>query len=127
MAANKPLHGSIEDLPNAPGVFFPGAVKKVVFGPTRFWPDYVMRSWIVAPGGGERTTHHHPWPHWVVCIEGETCNVIGEETFTMKAGDWEYIPGGEEHCFWNKSDTERCVILCTVPPEGDVAIKGKGC
>ena len=123
----KPLHGTIRDLPNAPGVFFPHATKKVVFGPTRFWSDYVMRCWILDPHGGEDDTHHHPWPHWVVCIEGECGNVIDDETFDMKAGDWEYIPGGAEHRFWNKSETEQCVVLCIVPPEGDSAINGKGC
>ena len=126
MASNKPLHGAIDDLPDAPGLFFEGSQKKVVFGPTRFWPDYVMRCWIVQPGCGERQTHHHPWPHIVVCIEGETSNILGDEHFDMKPGDWEYIPGDIEHCFWNKSDTEICKILCIVPPKGDIAIK-KGC
>lgn len=124
---NKPLHGSIRDLPDAPGVFFPGATKKVVFGPTHFWPDYVMRCWILDPQGGEEDTHHHPWPHWVVCIEGECVHVIDDDTFNMKAGDWEYIPGGAEHRMWNKSETEQCAVLCIVPPEGDIPINGKGC
>lgn len=123
----KPLHGSIVDLPDAPGVFFPGATKKVVFGPTHFWPDYVMRCWILDPSGGEADTHHHPWPHWVVCIDGECVNVIDDDTFDMKAGDWMFVPGGSEHLFRNKSDKEKCSVLCIVPPEGDIPIDGKGC
>ncbi len=122
----KVLHGSIYDLPDAPGVFFKGATKKVVYGPTRFLPDYVVRCWILEPSGGESKTHHHEWPHWVICIEGECTNVIDDDTFDMTAGCWEYIPGNAEHRFWNKSDTERCVVLCMVPPEGDIPIKG-GC
>lgn len=127
MAMNKPLHGSIHDLPNAPGAFFKGATKKVVFGPTRFWEDYVMRAWILEPDAGEDHTHHHEWPHWVVCIDGECGNVIGDDTFDMGPGDWEFIPGSAEHRFWNKSHTKTCTVLCIVPPEGDIAIGGYGC
>ena len=34
--------GKIKDLPEAPGNFIENASKKVIFGPTHFWPDYVM-------------------------------------------------------------------------------------
>lgn len=86
-----------------------------------------MRCWILDPSGGEADTHHHPWPHWVVCIDGQCVNVIDDETFDMKAGDWMFVPGGSEHLFRNKSDKEKCSVLCIVPPEGDIPIDGKGC
>lgn len=122
----KPYHGTIEDLPNAPGVFFEGATKKVIFGPTRFWDDFVMRYWILDPDGGEKKTHHHPWPHWVICTYGECINIIDDDTFEMKAGDWEYVPSNAEHRFYNKSSTDVCKVICIVPPHGDIPIKG-GC
>lgn len=123
----KILHGPIDSLPDAPGVFFKGGIKKVVFGPDHFWPDYVMRCWIVDPLGGEEDTHHHPWPHWVVCIKGECFNIIDDEQFQLRSGDWMFVPGGAEHRFKNTSQTEQCWLLCIVPPKGDIPIHGKGC
>ena len=35
--------GKINELPEALGNFMPNSSKKVVFGPTHFWPDYVLR------------------------------------------------------------------------------------
>lgn len=52
--------GKIEELPNVTnGHFIENSVKKVVFGPDRFWPDYVMRCFILQPGALSEP-HAHP-------------------------------------------------------------------
>ena len=120
------LHGSIYSLPEAPGNFMEGAQKKVVFSPERFLPGYVLRCWIVAPGKGERETHQHPWPHWVVVLNGKGCHCIDGQVFYSEPGEWAFIPGDVPHYFYNCSDTEDLSLLCMVPPEGDVAPPSDG-
>ena len=116
------LHGSISTLPEAPGNFMEGAKKKVIFSPDRFLPDYSVRCWTLAPNMGEREPHTHPWPHWVVVIEGTGYHSIDGQGFYSKAGDWMFIPGNIPHYFYNSSDTNELSILCMVPPEGDVDV-----
>lgn len=121
--------GKIEDLPEAPGNFIQNASKKVVFGPTHFWPDYVMRCFNLEPGAGEKEPHTHPWCHWVVVYDGEGVFSIDGVEYHVKHGDWVHIPGNHPHYNYNPSKTEKFCFLCIVPPEGDVSplLKGKGC
>ena len=127
MDINK-LHGSIYALPEAAGNFMENAQKKVVFAPERFWPDYVMRCWILAPNAGDTKPHQHPWPHWMVVIKGTGHHSIDGKEFDSKPGDWIFVPSDVDHYFNNPSDTENLEILCTVPPEGDINVNSlKGC
>ena len=53
--------GKITELPEALGNFMPNSSKKVVFGPTHFWPDYVLRCFDLEPSAGSHEPHTHEW------------------------------------------------------------------
>ncbi len=120
--------GKIEELPNVTnGHFIENSVKKVVFGPDRFWPDYVMRCFILQPGAGSES-HAHPWPHYAVLIKGQGVFQIDGVATPIEAGSYIHVPGGLSHNFWNTSETEEFTLLCIVPRIGDVnPLAGKGC
>lgn len=113
------LCGKISDLPSVdPGRHMLGGEKRVVFGPDHFWPTHVMRCFTLKPGG-MAATNHHPWEHWFVCIGGKGKFQIGDEIYPIEAGYWVYVPEEVTHGFWNESETEDLVCLCTVTQEGD--------
>ena len=122
-------HGTIMDLPEAPGNFIEHSSKKVIFGPDNWWEDYVMRCFTFDPGKGLGSANHsHPGPHFIVILKGEGLFHIEDEEFTAKAGDYVYIPPMPYHDFKNNSDTEEFRFLCIVPKAGDVnPLLGKGC
>ncbi len=122
--------GKINELPEALGNFMPNSSKKVVFGPTHFWTDYVLRCFDLEPLAGSHEPHTHEWCHWMVVFEGNgVVNIDGEE-HPVERGSWCHIPGNIPHNFYNSSDSEHFVFLCIVPPEGDVnpmLAGSKGC
>ena len=63
--------------------------------------------------------NHHPWVHWFVCISGHGKFKINEEEYDLEAGTWVFVPSEASHSFWNTSETEDLVSLCTVTVEGD--------
>ena len=44
---------------------------------------------------------------------------INEEEYDLEAGTWVFVPSEASHSFWNTSETEDLVSLCTVTVEGD--------
>ena len=112
--------GKINDLPTEDiSNHILGGVKRVVFGPDRFWPDYVMRAFTLQPGA-VAPPNVHEWMHWAVCIQGEGRIIIDGVEHDFSRGSWMHTPPHINHTFWNTSDTEEFVLLCIVPPEGDV-------
>ena len=77
-----------------------------------------MRLFTLEPGA-ESSIHSHPWPHWFVCIKGESHFLIGKERVPLEFGTWLHIPVGMHHNFGNTGNGEP-MGLCSVPPEGDV-------
>ena len=119
--------GKIEELPVVTeGHFIENAEKRVVFGPGRFWEDYVMRCFTLNPGAAS-ATHAHPWPHYAVCIGGVGKFKVGEEAAELVNGVWVYVPGGVPHNFRNTGADNQMVLLCIVPKEGDVNPMLIGC
>ncbi len=121
--------GQLFDLPvNNESNFVPNSEKRIVFGPKdRFWDDYVMRCFTFAPHAEIEKVHHHPWPHWMICLSGCGKVEIDGETAEMKAGMWLHVPKRLDHRFYNDSE-EPMTFLCIVPPEGDVnPTKQAGC
>lgn len=121
--------GKIQDLPTIdPGTHILKGEKRIVFGPNRFWPTHVMRCFTLKPGG-VAADNHHPWEHWFVCLSGKGAFKVGEETYDLESGSWIYVPSEIPHGFWNTSETEDLVCLCTVTREGDQdsLIEERGC
>ena len=89
------LCGKINDLPMIdPGMHMLGGEKRIVFGPERFWPTHVMRCFTLK-------------------------FQIGDDVYDIGAGYWVYVPEEIPHSFWNTSETEDLISLCTVTKEGD--------
>ncbi|MDD4569613.1 MAG: cupin domain-containing protein [Tepidanaerobacteraceae bacterium] len=119
--------GKIEELPTIDiEDFIKGGTKRIVFGPDRFWDEFVMRSFILEPGA-IAPINQHPWMHWALCIGGEGTFTIGETEYTISSSCWMHVPGDIPHGFKNTSDTEPLSIICIVPKEGDVNPLFKGC
>ena len=113
--------GMISDLPVVTGGhFIENSEKRIVYGPDgRFWDDYVMRCFTLAPGAAS-DSHSHPWCHWTVCIEGEGFFNVGDETYDLRPGAWVHVPANVPHNFGANADSGKLSLLCIVPPEGDV-------
>ena len=116
---NVKLVGTIDELPVAKG-FIKNATKKIVFGPDRFWDDYVMRMWTLEPLAGEKDQHRHKWCHWAFCHKGEGKFVIDDVEYDLKPGVWVHVPENIFHRFYNTSETEELMLICIVPKRGDV-------
>ncbi len=128
-----PLVGKINELPVIDvSDFILGADKRIVFGPdqeeSRIWPDYVMRTFTLRPGS-VAPPNSHPWMHWAVCLQGEGRMKIDDIEYEFNHGAYMHTPPNIEHTFWNTSKTEDFIVLCIVPPEGDVNPLGQvmGC
>jgi len=117
--------GRLEDLPVIPAPDHGGTEKRVVFGPDKFWDDYVMRHFSIEVGA-KSPFHAHDWPHYVVILEGSAKAMIMGKTWDLSAGSWAYVPQDTEHFFENVGKT-GLKFLCIVPKKGDMYwMDGKG-
>ncbi|MDZ7760244.1 MAG: cupin domain-containing protein [Desulfovermiculus sp.] len=110
--------GKIMDLP---GAQMPGAseiTKRIVFGPEKDWPDYVMRCFTLE-GSAAVPLHTHDWPHYVVIVQGRGELHLKGRKHELESMSWAYVPPHSEHSFVKMSQ-EPFVFLCIVPKHGDV-------
>lgn len=98
---------------------FQGIEKRVVFGPDRFWSDYVLRCFTLQPGA-EVPVHSHPWPHYILVLQGKLELRRTERTYLLEELGWAYVPSDRKHGF-RQQGSEPAVFICIVPKEGDVA------
>ncbi len=76
-------------------------------------PNFAMRLFEVAPGGGNEL-HTHAWEHEVFVIEGEGY-VATEDTRTpLKPGDFVFVEPNKVHQFRNTGD-KPMKFLCMIP------------
>jgi quercetin dioxygenase-like cupin family protein len=113
----KAFAGSIDSLESVPADGVCGVDKKIVFGPKRFWNDYVMR-YFTLDEAMQTPLHAHEWPHYVVILSGKVEFVLKDQSYIVEGLSWAYVPPGETHCFKNIGD-DTLSFLCTVPLEGD--------
>lgn len=111
--------GRIEDLETLDAsALAPDIVKRNIFGPGRFWEGWVMRHFIVPPGGAV-PVHAHDWDHLALSLGGYgAVEVDGEANYDMETGNWACVPAGKMHSFKNVGD-EPFSFLCIVPAHGD--------
>lgn len=110
--------GKIMDLP---GTTMPGApeiTKRIVFGPDKDWPDYVMRCFTLE-GSASVPLHTHDWPHYVVTLQGRGELHLEGRVHELDSMNWAHVPPHVEHSFV-KISNEPFVFLCIVPKHGDV-------
>ncbi len=69
------------------------------------------------PAGGETLLHAHRDTEEIYHItEGRGIMTLGEESFTVKAGDSIAIPSGTPHKIKNTEGTTLRILCCCVPP-----------
>lgn len=83
-------------------------------------PNFAIRRFELAPGS-EVPTHTNAVEHEQHVLAGEYVVGIGEEEYTVTAGDSLLIPAGVEHWYRNEGD-EPGAFLCAVP-NGDDTIE----
>ena len=115
--------GSLRDLPLAPAGDHTGTEKRIVFGPGRFWEDYVARFFSVDPGIST-PFHAHDWPHYVLITGGSAKGKIMGQEYELEAGSWAFVPENTEHCFDNVG-RDKLTFLCIVPKKGDLYWQGE--
>ncbi len=113
------LHtGSLDALPLLDAsALAPGVLKRMVFGPGRFWQDWVMRYFVLPPGE-KVPTHAHDWEHLAVSLRGTGRLVINGVAEDFSQGHWGHVPAGASHAFENWG-SESLAFLCIVPTRGD--------
>ena len=108
--------GSIESLESVAVKEAWGVEKKIVFGPRRFWKDYVMRHFQLDKGA-QTPLHTHDWPHINYIVEGRgVLHVDGRDT-PIESGSYAFVPAGSTHQFSN-TGSEKFRFICIVPTEG---------
>ncbi len=115
--------GRLEDLPVIATPEMEGTTKRVVFGPGRFWDDYVVR-FFTTRSGSRTPFHSHDWPHYILILEGQVKGTIDGRTCELEGGCWAYVPPGVEHVFENVG-TGDLKSICMVPKKGDPFDEGK--
>lgn len=92
--------------------------KQVLVGPQQGWDSHVMRVFTLGKDG-YTPRHSHLWPHINYIIAGEGILFVDGKEYPVKAGGTAYVPGGSEHQFRQKGNSEFSFI-CIVPREGDI-------
>ncbi|MGC9373197.1 MAG: cupin domain-containing protein [Thermovirgaceae bacterium] len=123
-SGNTVFGGSIRDLVSRKTPSLPGVEKRIIFGPGRFWEDYVVRHFTVE-AGAETPFHTHEWPHYIIILEGTAEALIMGETLRLEAGSWAYVPPGSRHGFQNTGEGTLS-FLCIVPRRGDPDMDREG-
>jgi len=83
-------------------------------------PNFAIRRFTLAPGA-EVPRHTNAVEHEQYVLAGEYVVGIGDEEYTVAAGDSLLIPAGAVHWYRNERDVEGA-FLCAVP-NGDDAIE----
>ncbi len=76
-------------------------------------PNFAMRLFEVAPGGGT-PLHTHDWEHEVFILKGQGVVWKAGEEVPVTEGTAIYVEPKEEHCFKNNGDSVF-QFLCMVP------------
>lgn len=96
-----------------------GVTIRVLMGDNVNAPNFVMRHFEVAPGGGT-PYHAHPWEHEVYVLSGKgKVRRKGGET-ELEAGSFVYVAPDEEHNFAN-TGAAPFVFLCAIPAKKSYA------
>lgn len=66
------------------------------------------------PDGNEVALHHHPQEQFGYVISGGFTVDIGDETYTLKAGDSYFIPSNVPHRFVAIGDTEAIDVFSPI-------------
>ena len=85
-------------------------------------PNFEMR-YIEIPPGGHTSYGHHPHEHEVFVVNGKGSVKGKDSERELSPGQAVYIPGNEEHQFFNASDKEPFGVICVVPNGAEAEYK----
>jgi quercetin dioxygenase-like cupin family protein len=91
--------------------------KRILIGSKMGAPNFVMRLFIVKPGGNS-PRHTHFWEHEVYILKGEGEVFNGTVYEKINEGSYVFVPPNVEHQFKNTSD-EDLHFLCIIPRTAD--------
>jgi quercetin dioxygenase-like cupin family protein len=94
-----------------------GLRKGVLIGEEQGAPTLALRRFTLAPGG-EVPPHTNEIEHEQYVLAGEYVVGVGDEEYTVGAGDSLHIPAGVVHWYRNEGDEEGAFI-CAVPAGDD--------
>jgi len=94
-----------------------GLHKGVLIGAEHGAPTLAIRRFVLDPGG-EVPKHTNEIEHEQYVLEGEYVVGIGDEEFTVAAGDSLHIPAGTVHWYRNEGE-EPGAFVCAVPVGND--------
>ncbi|WP_340101946.1 cupin domain-containing protein [Salinibaculum salinum] len=94
-----------------------GLEKGILINETHGAPNVALRRFTLAVGG-EVPRHTNDIEHEQYVLSGEYVVGIGEEEYTVSAGDAIHIPAGVVHWYRNDGDEEGAFI-CAVPTGDD--------
>lgn len=97
-----------------------GLSKGVLLDASDGAPHFALRRFVLAPDSAV-PRHTNAVEHEQYVLSGEYVVGIGDEEYTVSAGDSLLIPAGVVHWYRNESDEEGA-FLCAVP-NGDDAIE----
>jgi len=90
-----------------------GVAKRVLVSEADGAPNFIMRQFIVEPGG-YTPYHTHNWEHEIYVLSGRG-QVLKHGGFNeLEAGSVVFVAPNEEHGFENTGD-EPLVFLCSIP------------
>lgn len=107
---------SADSVPKIPVQAGSGTSMQVLIGSDSA-PNFVMRRFIMEPGGG-MPNHTNRVEHEQFVLRGRAMVGIGEKIYEVKKGDIVYIPGGIPHWYKAEGD-EPFEFICVVPNKPD--------
>ena len=80
-------------------------------------PNFAMRRFTIAPGGG-MPEHTNTVEHEQYVLQGRARIMVAGQLFDVQAGDVVFIPEGAPHWYKNFGE-EEFVFLCIIPNKPD--------
>jgi quercetin dioxygenase-like cupin family protein len=100
----------LQDLPIQPLV--EGAASKLLFG------QRIMLSFIEIAPHTHFPRHRHPEEQFMVVLEGEIDEIVGDQVVRLRKGDICYLPSNMEHGGYTYESPCRAIDIFS-PPRGD--------
>ena len=112
----KPLIRRAEEIEYEPVAASDGMSKGVLLNESHGAPHFGIRRFTLEPGASV-PRHTNEVEHEQYVLEGEYTVGIGDEEFTVSAGDSLLIPAGVVH--WYENGDQSGAFLCSVPNGND--------
>ncbi len=90
-----------------------GVSKRVLVSAADGAPNFIMRQFVIEPGGNT-PYHTHDWEHVIYVLSGTGHVRIPGGIRDIKAGSVALVLPNEEHGFVNTGE-EPLVFLCSIP------------